>query len=113
MGQIQNAVNTLATTAAGGLVAKEVKTQSETLKNQLALSQQQLAVSQKNAADLQEYMGLNDELINDLMNPVVNRDEKKGTSAVKMSQQQAKSKSQQNKGKRQRFEIKKGGLIRL
>ena len=103
MGQIQNAINNFAMATAGGAVAKNVKTQTETTK-------EQLAVSQKNASDLQEYMNLNAELIDELMNPVVNRDEKKGTSAVKVSQQQAKSKSQQNKNKRQRFEIKKGKL---
>lgn len=106
MGQIQNAINNLAMTAAGGAVAKEVKTQGETMK-------EQLAVSQKQVANLEEYMGLNAELIDDLMNPVINRDPKKGTSAVKVAEQQAKSKSQQNKNKRQRFELKKGKLRRL
>ena len=95
---------------AGGMIAKDVKTQGETLKGQLAVSEQQLAVSQKQATDYKEYMELNAELIEDLLNPVVNRNDKKGESAVKMSQQQTKAKSKQNKNKRQRFEIKKGKL---
>ena len=143
MAQIQNAINNLAMTAAGGMVAKEMKTQGETLKGQLAVSQEQLEntkkqlKSSKNEAleykeqldysqEIQDKMvnrkpgeaidteslnyletfGYSDEALA-LLNPVVNRDEKKGTSAVKMSQQQAKSKSQQNKERMRRYKIAK------
>lgn len=143
MGQIQNAINNLAMTAAGGAVAKEMKTQGETLKGQLAVSQEQLEATKKQlksskneaaelkdelvysletqdklvnrkpgerldveAANYLETFGYSDEAMA-LLNPVVNRDEKKGTSAVKMSQQQAKSKSQQNKERMRRYKIAK------
>ena len=76
MGQIQNAINNLAMTTAGGVVAKEMKTQGETLKGQLAVSQEQLENTKKQLkSSKNEAAELKDELVYqyDVQDSLVNR----------------------------------------